>query len=40
LFVSARNNTGSVIISTAGGQESALEAIEVNGQKIENGAFT
>jgi WD40 repeat protein len=40
LFVNVRNNTGSVIISAAGGQESALEAIEVNGQKIENGAFT
>jgi WD40 repeat protein len=40
LFVNVRNNTGSVIISAAGGQQSALEAIEVNGQKIENGAFT
>jgi hypothetical protein len=40
LFVNVRNNTGSVIISAAGGMESALEAIEVNGQKIENGAFT
>jgi hypothetical protein len=40
LFVNVRNNTGSVIISAAGGQESALEAIEVNGEKIENGAFT
>jgi WD40 repeat protein len=40
LFVNVRNNTGSVIISAAGGQESALEAIEVNGKKIENGAFT
>jgi WD40 repeat protein len=40
LFVNVRNNTGSVIISAAGGQESALEGIEVNGKKIENGAFT
>ncbi len=40
LFVNVRNNTGSVIISAAGGQESALEAIEVNGKAIENGAFT
>jgi hypothetical protein len=40
LFVNVRNNTGSVIISAAGGQESALEAIEIDGKKIENGAFT
>jgi hypothetical protein len=40
LFVNVRNNTGAVIISAAGGQESALEAIEVDGKKIENGAFT
>jgi dipeptidyl aminopeptidase/acylaminoacyl peptidase len=40
LFVNVRNNTGSIIISAAGGQESALEAIDVSGQKIENGAFT
>ena len=40
LFVNVRNNTGSVIISAAGGQESALEAIEVDGKEIENGAFT
>jgi hypothetical protein len=40
LFVNVRNNTGSVIISAAGGQESALEAISVNGKTIENGAFT
>ncbi len=40
LFVNVRNNTGSVIISAAGGQESALEAIEVDGKTIENGAFT
>jgi hypothetical protein len=38
--VNVRNNTGSVIISAAVGQESALEAIEVNGKAIENGAFT
>ncbi len=38
--VNVRNNTGSVIISAAVGQESALEAIEVNGNAIENGAFT
>lgn len=40
LFVNVRNNSGSVIISAAGGQESALEAIEVDGKAIENGAFT
>jgi hypothetical protein len=40
LFVNVRNNTGSVIISAAGGQEFALEAIEVDGKTIENGAFT
>jgi WD40 repeat protein len=40
LFVNVRNNTGSVIISAAGGQQSALEAIQVDGKTIENGAFT
>ncbi|MFN6092427.1 MAG: caspase domain-containing protein, partial [Bacteroidota bacterium] len=40
LFVNVRNNTGSVIISAAGGQESALEGIKVDGKKIKNGAFT
>jgi hypothetical protein len=40
LFVNVRNNTGSVIISAAGGMESALEAIQVDGKTIENGAFT
>ena len=40
LFVNVLNNTGSVIISAAGGQESALEAIEVDGETIKNGAFT
>jgi hypothetical protein len=40
LFVNVRNNTGSVIISAAGGQQSALEAINVDGKTIENGAFT
>jgi WD40 repeat protein len=40
LFVNVRNNTGSVIISAAGGQESALEAIKVDGETIKNGAFT
>jgi WD40 repeat protein len=40
LFVNVRNNTGSVIISAAGGQQNALEAITVDGKKIENGAFT
>lgn len=40
LFVNVRNQTGSVIISAAGGMQSALEAIQVNGKEIENGAFT
>ena len=40
LFVNVRNNTGSVIISAAGGQESALEAITLEGKSIENGAFS
>ncbi|MEB3216022.1 MAG: hypothetical protein VKN72_07175, partial [Nostocales cyanobacterium 94392] len=30
----------SVIISAAGGLQSALEAIEVDGKEIKNGAFT
>ncbi len=42
LFVNVRNNTGSVIISAAGGQESALEGeiVKVDGKSIKNGAFT
>jgi len=40
LFVNVRNNTGSVIISAAGGQESALEAIILEGKSIKNGAFS
>jgi hypothetical protein len=40
LFVNGRNNTGSVVISAAGGLQSALEAIEVDGVEIMNGAFT
>jgi hypothetical protein len=42
LFVNVRNNTGSVIISAAGGQQSALEgdAVQVDGETIKNGAFT
>jgi WD40 repeat protein len=42
LFVNVRNNTGSVIISAAGGQQSALEgeAVKVDGKAIQNGAFT
>jgi len=42
LFVNVRNYTGSVIISAAGGQQSALEgdAVKVDGKTIENGAFT
>ena len=40
LFVNVRNNTGSVIISAAGGKESAFEAILVDGKIIENGAFS
>jgi hypothetical protein len=42
LFVNVRNNTGSVIISAAGGQQSALEgdAVQINGEVIRNGAFT
>jgi hypothetical protein len=42
LFVNVRNNTGSVIISAAGGQQSALEGdtVKVDGKSIENGAFT
>jgi WD40 repeat protein len=39
-FVNTRNATGSVIVSAAGGQQHALEAIKVDGKKIENGAFT
>ena len=42
LFVNVRNNTGSLIISAAGGQESALEGeiVKVDGESIENGAFS
>jgi hypothetical protein len=42
LFVNVRNNTGSVIISAAGGQQNALEgeAVKVDGKAIQNGAFT
>jgi hypothetical protein len=42
LFVNVRNNTGSVIISASGGQQSALEGevVKVDGKSIENGAFT
>ena len=42
LFVNVRNKTGSVIISAAGGQQSALEgeAVKVDGKAIQNGAFT
>ena len=40
IFVNVRNNTGSVVISAAGGQENALEAIKVDNKIIENGAFT
>ena len=42
LFINTRNNTGSVIISAAGGQQSALEGNKViaDGNAIDNGAFT
>ncbi len=42
LFVNVSNETGSVIISAAGGKQSALEgeAVKIDGKKIENGAFT
>ena len=42
LFINTRNNTGSVIISAAGGQQNALEgnAVRINNKAIENGAFT
>lgn len=40
LFVNISNPTGAVVISAAGGQQSALEAVTVDNQKIENGAFT
>ena len=42
LFVNVSNETGSIIISAAGGKQSALEgeAVKINGKKIENGAFT
>ena len=42
LSLNIRNETGSVIISVAGGKQSALEgeAVKIDGTKIENGAFT
>jgi WD40 repeat protein len=40
LFVNVRNNTGSFIISAAGGHQGAQDGVIINGKKIENGAFT
>jgi hypothetical protein len=42
LFINTRNKTGSVIISAAGGRQSALEGsgVIINNKSIENGAFT
>ena len=40
LFVNVRNNTGSVIISAAGGTESALEGVKIDNVQVNNGAFT
>jgi hypothetical protein len=40
LFVNVQNESGTVVISAAGGQESALEGVTINNEKIENGAFT
>ena len=40
LFVNVQNETGTVVISAAGGKQSALEAIVVDGETIANGAFT
>lgn len=40
IFINIRNRTGSMVISAAGGKQSALEGFEVYGRKIENGAFT
>ena len=42
LFVNVSNETGAVVISAAGGKQSALEgqAVEVDGKPIKNGAFT
>ncbi len=42
LFFNTRNKTGSIIISAAGGRQSALEgtAVLINNKAIENGAFT
>lgn len=40
LFVDVNNNSGATIISAAGGIQQALEGVEVNGNRITNGAFT
>lgn len=40
LFVNVQNETGTLVISAAGGKQNALEAIEVDGKVIQNGAFT
>ena len=40
LFVNVQNETGTVVISAAGGKQNALEAIEVDGKVIQNGVFT
>ena len=40
IFVNVRNNTGSNIIAAAGGNQSALEGVIVEGKRVENGAFS
>jgi hypothetical protein len=40
LFVNVQNETGSTVISAAGGAEAAFEGILVAGKKLENGVFT
>jgi WD40 repeat protein len=40
LFVNVENLSGVIVISAAGGSESALEGVRIEGKKIENGVFT
>jgi hypothetical protein len=40
LYVNVQNETGSTIISAAGGAEAAFEGITVDGKKLKNGVFT
>ena len=40
LFVNVQNETGTIVVSAAGGAEAAFEGVELEGQRLENGVFT